>query len=88
MTALKDRLVDPTRYTLMQWSDGTCDLLTPDEVEFLTLYREADDADKRRYEKAVHFAKGGGKLLSAGELEGMSRDAIAAWMDALPEVES
>lgn len=85
MNALKERQADPTRYTMVKFEDGTCDLLTPEEVEFLDAYREADDADKRRYDRVLRHMGTGGAHPTAAEFAAMTPDAIRAWMDTLPE---
>lgn len=85
MTALKERQCDPTRYTMVQYEDGTCDLLTPEEVEFMYAYREAGAEDRQRYDRVLRHMHAGGVHPSAAEFAAMTPDAIREWMDSLPE---
>lgn len=58
-----------------------------DEVEFLMIYRMANDADKKRIMKLCHAAKAN-MLPSIEERHAMTLDQVRAFADALPDVAS
>ena len=87
LAAANDQRVIPAgvKYKIARYPDGTYDLLTPEEDEFIRMYREADDAGKRRLDKILHAA-GKGLLPSVEESNAMTLEQRHAFADALPEV--
>lgn len=55
------------------------------ELEFLLMYREADDAGKRRLDKVLHAAARG-ELPSVEQANKMTHAEKIAFADSLPEV--
>ena len=63
--------------------DAEIEILTdPDEIAFLTLWREADDAGRQRIDKALALARAG-RLPDAETLKDMSQAEKNALLDRL-----
>lgn len=65
--------------------DAEVEILTdPDEIAFLQLWRESDDAGRKRIDKVLNMVDGD-RLPPLDAIKGMTRDQVCAFIDALPE---